>query len=222
MNKEKVTKIFVTHFHEINNKNSKTNFKHSFDDKTIHELKPIFFVCRIFGMSPYTISNEKISLSNIGVICSGIFVIYHFYVFFYRAKIYYYDNVDLKLKTLSIIRLLLLTLAICVDIILCIYWDRKMQNSINNTWYYEKMIKFQKKKKYNLVIITWILTIVNVMFFLLMGSLSFFFDNSEGTGALVYVQLYLSMIFGIIKFLLIVIVICRRFQNLNGYLIKGL
>ncbi|XP_051171692.1 uncharacterized protein LOC127288342, partial [Leptopilina boulardi] len=42
--------------------------------------KPIFFISRFFGVSPYTITSTKISISNAGVIYSGILLIYYIYI----------------------------------------------------------------------------------------------------------------------------------------------
>lgn len=216
------TSIYVAPLHKINNKDLKSSFNQSLEERTIHDLKPILYVSRLFGIAPYSLTNKKISLSNIGVIYSGVVIIFYVYVLFDRIKSYCHEVVDVKLKVLSIARLVLLVLTLCIDIVLCIYWDRKMQNSLYNTWYYEKMIKFKRKKPYSFRKFTWILTIVNVTFFIFIGILSYKFDKAEGQSAIVYITLYLAMTFGVLKFLLIANIVCRRFQDLNSHLADGL
>ncbi|XP_043474701.1 uncharacterized protein LOC122506531 [Leptopilina heterotoma] len=199
----------------VNKENVKSKYFHSIKESTIRDLKPILFICRLFGVAPYTISSTSISKSQTGVIYSGVIVIYYLCVISARLKVVYSQNIDVKLKILTLARITFLVLTICADAILCIHWDQKFQNCLENIWSYEKVFKSDKKGSNLIVVISWTLSIVTMSFYLFMAIMSYLYDNDRGLVALIDITIFPAITFSILKFLLFVIVIRKMFRNLN-------
>lgn len=196
----------------------KHDSKPSTQDTAIRDLKPIFFVCRFFGQAPYTISNTSISLSSIGVIYSGMVMIYSVYLIWQHSKVLYYENMDNKLKYLIITRIILLLLNTCAETILSILWHGKLQNFLSKTYYNSKVEKLEEKKNNYFLTISLILIIVIMTFHICMSVISYLFQKY----AIVYFTMNQAMAFSLLKFLSIMMILRRRFQNLNEYLMAGL
>lgn len=192
------------------------------ESKTIRDLRSFLSICRLFGLAPYTMSSRKISLSQTGTIYTGIIIIYYVYIIYLRTNVVFNEEIDFNLKVLTIGRIMIMLTTTCVDALLCIYWDKKLQNCLNNIGYYEKLLNLEEMRTNRFVIITWMLIFGNLILYSFLACLSYLFDNDDGLIALIYLTLFLSMTFGILKFLIIVIIIRRRFRYFNSYIAKGL
>lgn len=221
MNQKTGTNISVINCNVVNKKRVKTNYLQSLRENTIRDLKPILFICRLFGVAPYTISSSSISKSQSGVIYSGVIVIYYLYVIGVRLLVVYHQNIDVKLKILTLARITFLVLTICADAILCIFWDEKFQNCLESIWSYERVFKSGKKRSLLIVVISWTLSFVTMSFYFFMAIMSYLYDNDGGLVALIDITIFPAITFSVLKFLLLVIVIRKMFQNLNLYLMEG-
>lgn len=192
-------------------------------EELIRNLKPILLISRVFGLTPYSISNANLSLSMKGVAHSGLIIIFASYVLYERMNLYYYhSNLEYKLRHLSILRSVLTHLCVYIDVVLSIVCYRKFQSFLNHAWCYDRAMESSKNKKNFFVVRSWILIIFCMVLIFFIGGLTYLCEVDHLKSAIIYIIMYHIFTFGILKFMILAAIILIRLQYLNRSLMRGL
>ena len=187
----------------------------------IEDIEPFFRAGRIFGVAPCFVNKTNVLLSRTGVVYSGICALLRVYLLYTRFEILISTDLDSKSLFLTISRTVLSECVILVDIFACICWHHKLQNSLECMQRYDLAVNLKPTSRYN-SIRSWIALSFTVAYFLSIGWTTYIYEKYQPVeSCILYVVLYISITFGILKFAAIAASLLHRFRHLNNLLKTG-
>ena len=205
----------------LKNLNIKNPPKQRIKENIIRELTPYFQIARIFGISPYSISNTNFTLSKNIITYSVIYFIIHTYCFVARTYVIATSKGEAKLKNLYYARLLAFLISAAIDSIIPLLCNRKFQESLHHLKLYDMTMKFRTDENNSFVKWRWILIIMNIGICLSIAGVSYKIEKEQVLFAIYLFSTIARFLFGILKFMSLAMSITMRFQHLNLTLSEG-
>ncbi|XP_033225802.1 uncharacterized protein LOC117178484 [Belonocnema kinseyi] len=154
---QRSTKVFTISSKKSNQISSRPK------EEFIRNIKPILLISRVFGLTPYSISNTKLSLSRMKIAHSGLIIIFASYVLYERLNLYYYhSNLESKLLHLSMIRSVLTHLCVYIDVVLAKSEDDHKHLNIRDAWrlhWYLVSAAEELNSMYSIQLLVWCATL---------------------------------------------------------------
>ena len=206
-------------------KNSHLNIKkipkHAEEETLMQDLKRILQVSQICGLSPYTISNSNLELSKTGLIYSAIFLIFASYIFSGYTYLIMTSFLELKIKIIFITIVISALLCTIIELLICVFWDKKVQDFLNRIKYYDKSMNYKNATNI-LVKFNWAMLIILLIFITSITVVTYCLEFRFTEQTLAYSMFCSLLSLGVLKFLLFAMVIFARCRDLNLTLSKGL
>ena len=203
------------------NYNSKNLPKQHIKDNLMQELTLYIKTTRIFGISPYSISNTNLSLSKCALTYSFIYFTFHTSILIMRCFTISIGTWDVKLKSLIVGRMIAFFISTLANIIIPVACDRKLQECLHYLKLYDMTMKF-KTDKHNLFSrLSLIVVTVNITICLFIAGVTYKIDTKRIFPTFYFFFLFVSFSLGMLKFLALAMSISMRFRHLNLTLMKG-
>ena len=205
----------------LKNLNIKNPPKQRIKENIIRELTPLFQIARIFGISPYSISNTNFTLSKHIIAYSVIYFIIHTYFFVSRTYKIATSKGEEKLKNLYYARLLAFFISAAIDSIVPPLCNRKLQECLHHLKLFDMIMKFRTDEKNSFVKWSWILIIMNIAMCLSIAGVAFLVERNQLLTGIYFFLTFARFTLAIMKFKALTMSITIRFQHLNRMMSEG-
>lgn len=196
--------------------------KQSREERLMRDLKPILQVARIFGLAPYRISNTNLKLSKTGLLYSAICLIFTNYLLCEQVYINMIGSLELKIRIIFATVVIAGSLCTTIDILVCIFWDKNLQDFLNRIKSYDLSMKCGNWTK-SLVKWSWTMLIGLLLFIIPISVVTYYCLKVRPLrSAVAYSVFRILLSLRVLKFLLFAKVISTRCRDLNLTLTKGL